>query len=154
MKELTRTIIKYLRALYGRDFPRDGIKSHHGVSVKCGTDRVGFTDYEGQDLLITVYADSLHVAYSRSRHMKVKRAVEKAVQQLRRRSSVSTFWNGAEGNNGISIVIPGALPDSLRTAIGNYRQLDNVFKRTPYINAQFESFNTWLDNRLHRRRKK
>jgi len=152
MKQLTETLTRYLQALYGRDFPKDGICSHLGVRVRCGRDYIGITDYQGQDLLITVYASGRRV-YSHSRHMKVKATVLRTVRQFHKEAKVATYWNGKEGHRGISIVIPGALPESIRVcSFINYHQISNVFNCTPEEKTQFKTFNKWLEDRLYQKR--
>ena len=55
-------------------------------------------------------------------------------------------WNGEDGHDGVSIVLGVLCPESLSTAIKNYRAMPDVFRFTDDERRRFIAFGEWWEN--------
>lgn len=139
-----------LAALDRDNYPVDGLCSHLGISMKCGDDIIGLSDYKGM-LLITMYrgdskyqknarGDTEVIGYSKKEHVRKAKIAAVAAS-----SEIHKTWNGYDGSDGISVCLWRSCPASLSVAISNYGRIPNVFKLTDAESQRFKLFKDWLN---------
>lgn len=156
MSVLGRKISEMLKHLERDDYPRDGICSHHGVSISHPFLRLSISDHM-QKLMVTVYSERKYsekrgrtydkceglpgywVGYPAALHQMRARSISEALNvPIRER------WNGGDGQSGVSLVLDRPCPESLMTAISNYRGMPSPFDLRDEDKHGFGVFKQWM----------
>lgn len=147
---IVKLVKDLIKKLDRRDYPMDGICSHHGVQKAIYDEAISISNTEAGKLLITVYGKSYIQCDEKNNWVKFGKThaehdiILKTVSAALNRK-ILEFWNGEEGDAGISFVLDRKCPKSLLTAITNYNNLPNVFNITSEHEKCYEKFNEWLN---------
>ncbi len=131
-------IVLELEAIRQEGAPKDGAVCF-GVKL----------NWLGRNVLINAKNNLLQIGiyhtadYSKSMHMKIKTAVTQAVREFYHDEiPVSCFWNGRDGDTGISILYNVTAPTNLCRAIYNYNHKYNPNTRTNKV--KLVKWSEWL----------
>lgn len=139
---LSKAVAAVIEALSYTDYPRDGITSHHGVSVGWRGFDLGFSAGHRADfkwLLVTCYDSSK--GHRESEHKRNARCIARGA-----RARVVDLWNGDDRCSGVSVMVNRPVPPSLATAMKNYRELPSPFNVPRSVERRFRAFDRWWEN--------
>lgn len=119
--------------------PADAICSHHGVhevvdSMSAGMFTVG---YRGR----IIFSFETHVGISKESWGLFRQMLteETGIQ-------VWNFWNGEDKQDQCGVTLMEFAPESIRQAIANYGEMEDVFSKSKEDQAKFDAFYKWWKN--------
>jgi hypothetical protein len=143
---LAKKIKAYVKMLDFEDYPRDGICSHFGLDFRYDHDRVGISLCSAKEknrgkLQVTIYLPETKDYVGRSEEF-YKHLLNMLNIQLW--SDVIDFWNGLDGQKGISVVFNRDVPLSINCGTANYHKLPDRFNCTEKEEEGFTKFREWV----------